>query len=641
MEFWKKKLHRKVVLLVGCLLAVSFFTIITLYNASMKTLVDNRVHDVELPTILLQVRNAIEYELSIPVRISKLMAQNSYVVNWANEGESEEGEQALIDMLNDIQKNEGASTTYWVSYQSGKYFFQDGLSRVLSPSAKQDKWFYDFLATDNAYELDIALDLDSKISTVFINYRVSYKGKTLGAAGMGKTLSALKDIANSQNAVGRKVYIVDNKGNLKSNDSTDKINTLSELTGLTNLDELFTTSGLGEIEFSRDGIEYIASAMHIPLVDWYVIAEVQKSSLYKDVNNTTTLTTIISLGLVLLLLLIVYRSVRKALLPLGLISNALSYASDSGDISRELQVNTEDEIGQLAGAFNKNNDTMRKLLNQIKQGANTVHDSVGKVAGSADATLSHTSTQQEKTQLVANAIVEMGSTVEEIASNASHAAQLSSAAKSEASSGSQTIAKTVSQMEKLSENIGNAEKVVSSLATDVESISSVLAVIAGISEQTNLLALNAAIEAARAGEQGRGFAVVADEVRTLAQRTQESTEEINQMIDRLQKGSQQAVDVMVSGNEATMTSVQYVEEVSGHLAEIQSVVDQISGMNEQIAQATEEQHKMNANINEHIKVVSQISDDSSTAAKSSVEACQSMNDVALSLRTTVSHFKSE
>ena len=404
---------------------------------------------------------------------------------------------------------------------------------------------------------------------------------------------------------------------------------------------MFTKSGLGEIEFSRDGIQYIASAMHIPLVDWYVIAEVQKSSLYKDVNNTTTLTTIISLGLVLLLLLIVYRSVRKALLPLGLISSALSYASDTGDISRDLQVNTEDEIGQLAGAFNKNNDTMRKLLTQIKQGANTVHESVGKVAGSADATLSHTSTQQEKTQLVANAIVEMGSTVEEIASNASHAAQLSSSAKSEASSGSQTIAKTVSQMEKLSENIGNAEKVVSSLATDVGSISSVLAVISGISEQTNLLALNAAIEAARAGEQGRGFAVVADEVRTLAQRTQESTEEINQMIDRLQKGSQQAVDVMVSGNEATMTSVQYVEEVRGHLAEIQSVVDQISGMNEQIAQATEEQHKMNANINEHIKVVSQISDDSSNAAKSSVEACQSMNDVAQSLRSTVSHFKSE
>jgi len=641
MEFWKEKLHRKVVLLVGGLLVASFIIIISLYNSSMKTLVDNRVHGVELPSILLQVRNAIEYELSIPVRISKMMAQDSYIVDWANEGESEEGEQALIKMLNEVHKNEGASTTYWVSYESGRYFFQDGLSRVLSPSAKQDKWFYEFMATDNAYELDIALDLDSKISTVFINYRVSHQGKTIGAAGMGKTLSALKDIAQNQEADGRNVYIVDHKGNIKSNDSTDKINTLSELINVDNLDELFTKEGIGKIEFSRDGIQYIASAMHIPLVDWYVIAEVQKSSLYKDVNTTTTLTTIISLALVFLLLLIVYRSVRKALLPLGVISKALRYASESGDISRELDVKSKDEIGQLASAFNKNNHTMRTLLTQIKQGANTVHDSVGKVTGSADATLTHTSTQQQKTQLVADAIIEMGSTVEEIASNASHAAQLSTTAKSEASSGSQTIAKTVSQMEKLSENIHNAEQVVSSLATDVESISSVLAVIAGISEQTNLLALNAAIEAARAGEQGRGFAVVADEVRTLAQRTQESTEEINQMIERLQKGSQQAVDVMVSGNEATITSVKFVEEVSGHLAEIQSVVDQISGMNEQIAQATEEQHKMNANINDHIKVVSQISQDSSSAAKNSVEACQSMNDVASSLRTTVSHFKSE
>ena len=131
MEFAQKKLHKKVVLLVGCLLAASFITIISLYNASMKTLVDKRVHDVELPTLLLQVRNAIEYELSMPVRISKLMAQNSYVVDWASNGESEEGEQALVKMLKDIQVNEGASTTYWVSYESGKYFFQDGLLLLL------------------------------------------------------------------------------------------------------------------------------------------------------------------------------------------------------------------------------------------------------------------------------------------------------------------------------------------------------------------------------------------------------------------------------------------------------------------------------------------------------------------------------
>lgn len=126
MESQSKKLHKKVVLLVGGLLAVSFFTIIVLYNASMKTLVDNRVHGVELPTVLLQVRNAIEYELSIPVRISKLMAQNSYVLDWANQGENEEGEQALINMLKDIQVNEGAVLLIGFLTQVENTFFKTG-----------------------------------------------------------------------------------------------------------------------------------------------------------------------------------------------------------------------------------------------------------------------------------------------------------------------------------------------------------------------------------------------------------------------------------------------------------------------------------------------------------------------------------
>lgn len=180
---------------------------------------------------------------------------------------------------------------------------------------------------------------------------------------------------------------------------------------------------------------------------------------------------------------------------------------------------------------------------------------------------------------------------------------------------------------------------IETLAEDVGEISSVLEVIRGISEQTNLLALNAAIEAARAGEQGRGFAVVADEVRTLAQRTQESTEEINNMIQKLQGGAKDAVSAMNSGIETASDAVQNADIAGKSLEKITSAINSISDISTQVATATEEQSSVVEELNNHMIVIKDMSDNTAEQTKTISEKCTSLNETSSKLSSLVGNFK--
>ncbi len=233
----------------------------------------------------------------------------------------------------------------------------------------------------------------------------------------------------------------------------------------------------------------------------------------------------------------------------------------------------------------------------------------------------------------------MGATVQEIAKNANNTADSAKLATTESQEGQQQMNKTVAGINGLFEKMQNAAQVTESLATDVGEISTVLEVIRGISEQTNLLALNAAIEAARAGEQGRGFAVVADEVRTLAQRTQESTEEINSMIQKLQSGAKDAVAAMQSGIENASDSVSNAELTGESLNKITNAITSISDLSIQVATATEEQSSVVDELNNHILNIKNLSDQTAQEAKNINEKCGDLNLSSDGLSTIVKHFK--
>ncbi|WP_409077412.1 methyl-accepting chemotaxis protein, partial [Pseudomonas syringae] len=260
----------------------------------------------------------------------------------------------------------------------------------------------------------------------------------------------------------------------------------------------------------------------------------------------------------------------------------------SGDLSRNLKVDRKDELGKLQATIQRMTVSLRELVGGIRDGVTQIASAAEELSAVTEQTSAGVNSQKVETDQVATAMHEMTATVQEVARNAEEASEAAVTADRQARDGERVVNEAIAQIERLASAVGNSSEAMGALKQESDKIGSVLDVIKSVAEQTNLLALNAAIEAARAGEAGRGFAVVADEVRSLAQRTQKSTEEIEALIARLQSGTQQATTVMDSSRELSTSSVELTRRAGGSLANITKTVSSIQAMNQQIAAAAEE-----------------------------------------------------
>jgi methyl-accepting chemotaxis protein len=314
-------------------------------------------------------------------------------------------------------------------------------------------------------------------------------------------------------------------------------------------------------------------------------------------------------------------------------------ASGSSDLTQHLDDNGRDEVSDLARGFNKFLDNHRMFIQEIADSALQLADSTTEMSATSNQAKIGAREQKDQIGLVATAVNEMSATIHEVASNTSAAEESARLAQEETSAGMQVIENNIQITNTLAVEIEKAAEVIQSLKTDSQGIGTVLDVIRGISEQTNLLALNAAIEAARAGEHGRGFAVVADEVRTLASRTQESTVEIQEMIERLQQGADRAVTVMDKGIETVAASVKQATQTGDTLNTITEAVNSISDINTQIASAIEEQSIVAEDINKNVVSVDQLSQESDDAASSIAAANDDLQKLAAGLSALTRQFK--
>lgn len=358
---------------------------------------------------------------------------------------------------------------------------------------------------------------------------------------------------------------------------------------------------------------------------------------YAHLRNVIIVFCMVSIVLVVLLVYVIGGSIVK---PVQEVTERMKDISQGeGDLTRSLPESGQDEITRLARYFNEYTEKMRQSLLGIRENINSLTQQAELVESSSQSSNAQAQTQNENMLQVAAAMEEMTTQINDVSSNADSAEKSTSSARTNVQQGAAVVDSTVKDIRSLTSDIESVSSVVTELAAQTESIGAVLDVIRGIAEQTNLLALNAAIEAARAGEQGRGFAVVADEVRTLASRTGQSTDEIQAMIEKLQSNAKSAVDAVKVSQAASTKTVDNAIQANLNLQEADRLMTEIADMSSEIARATEQQAEAASEANMRINALSGAADISLRTADELAAASQALRSSCLSIMDIANRFK--
>ncbi|HCE9886734.1 TPA: methyl-accepting chemotaxis protein [Pseudomonas aeruginosa] len=618
------------ILLAASLVVFAAFALFTLYNDYLQ-------------------RNAIREDLESYLReMGDVTSSN--IQNWlggrlllveqtAQTLARDHSPEAVSALLEQPALTSTFSFTY-LGQQDGVFTMRPDSPMPAGYDPRSRPWYKDAVAAGGLTLTEPYVDAATQELIITAATPVKAAGNTLGVVGGDLSLKTLVQIINSLDFSGMGyAFLVSGDGKILVHPDKDQV--MKSLSDVYPRNTPKIGSGFSEAELhGNTRILSFSPVKGLSGLDWYIGISVDKDKAYAMLTKLRTSAIVAALIAVVAIVLLLGMLIRVLMQPLTDMGRAMQdIAQGEGDLTKRLKVTSNDEFGTLAISFNRFVERIHESIREVAGTARQLHDVAQLVVNASNSSMANSDEQSNRTNSVAAAINELGAAAQEIARNAADASHHASDANHQAEDGKQVVEQTIRAMNELSEKISASCANIEALNSRTVNIGQILEVIKGISEQTNLLALNAAIEAARAGEAGRGFAVVADEVRNLAHRAQESAQQIQKMIEELQIGAQEAVSTMTESQRYSLESVEIANRAGERLSSVTGRIAEIDGMNQSVATATEEQTAVVDSLNMDITEINTLNQEGVENLQATLRACGELETQAGRLRQLVDSFK--